>query len=385
MKESDIMKLFHTKTKKEKYYDISEIDKTKAVYRLIIGERSNGKTYACIEKVIKAYFKNGKPSAYVRRFKEELAPSNMQMLINPHNELIERLSSGKYNSTDFRTGAFWLTYKDDDGKILLRSKEPILYTAALSTWEKQKGQDRGEINYFIFDEFLTRTRYLQNEFNKFANCHSSFVRSREGVITYLIANTVNTYSIYWEEFGIYNIEKIKQGQIYFYEYNNKKLTLALEYCLHATSRAKVEYYYAFDNPSLDMIKTGEWEEDKYPHLENFSVDETTMIFKFFVHFERNIVVGEIHQDGPNLFIFFHPYGGSNYKIKDTDLVYTNHPTTNATWLHAFQYIPSYTKNLQETCRTIQWLMSTNQIFYSSNSVGEIIRNFILQTFSAKGG
>ena len=34
------MKLFHTKTKQEQYYSIADIDKTKAVYRLIIGERS---------------------------------------------------------------------------------------------------------------------------------------------------------------------------------------------------------------------------------------------------------------------------------------------------------------------------------------------------------
>ena len=34
------MKPFFVKTKQEKWYDITEIDKTNAVYRLIIGERS---------------------------------------------------------------------------------------------------------------------------------------------------------------------------------------------------------------------------------------------------------------------------------------------------------------------------------------------------------
>jgi len=34
------MKLFHHKTEDEEYYSPAQIDKTKAVYRLIIGERS---------------------------------------------------------------------------------------------------------------------------------------------------------------------------------------------------------------------------------------------------------------------------------------------------------------------------------------------------------
>lgn len=378
------VKLFHTKTNQEQYYNITDIDKTKAVYRLIIGERSNGKTYACIQKVIKDYFKNGRPSAYVRRYKEELASSNMLHLMKPHEELIERLSKGKYNSTDYRTNAFWLTYKDEEGKIVLRSKEPIMYTAALSTWEKQKGQDRGAINYFIFDEFLTRTNYLTNEFNKFANCHSSFVRSREGVITYMIANTVNSFSIYWEELGIHNVEKIKPGEIYFYTYNNNKLTLALEYCLHATSRKSVEYYYAFDNPSLDMIKTGSWEEDKYPHLEDFSVGEDTLKFKFFVNFEQHLIVGEIHEEKNEAFIYFHPFGGSNYKIKEYDLVYTNKPSTHLTCLHRFNdHLP--TENGNRAIMWIQYLIQHEKLYYSSNSVGEVIRNFMLNPYTSKGG
>lgn len=34
------MKLFYHKTEEEEYYSLTQIDKTKAVYRLIIGERS---------------------------------------------------------------------------------------------------------------------------------------------------------------------------------------------------------------------------------------------------------------------------------------------------------------------------------------------------------
>jgi len=34
------------------YYDRTEIDKTGAAYRLIIGQRSNGKTYSVLKTII---------------------------------------------------------------------------------------------------------------------------------------------------------------------------------------------------------------------------------------------------------------------------------------------------------------------------------------------
>ena len=46
-----------------KYYSLSKIDAKDATYNLIIGERSNGKTYAMLTKVLKQYIKDGKQFA----------------------------------------------------------------------------------------------------------------------------------------------------------------------------------------------------------------------------------------------------------------------------------------------------------------------------------
>ena len=40
----------HKRNEDSKFYSLSQIEKCKAIYNVIIGKRSNGKTYACLEK-----------------------------------------------------------------------------------------------------------------------------------------------------------------------------------------------------------------------------------------------------------------------------------------------------------------------------------------------
>ena len=42
-----------------KYYSLKPILKRKAVYNVIIGERSNGKTFACLKLALENYFTKG--------------------------------------------------------------------------------------------------------------------------------------------------------------------------------------------------------------------------------------------------------------------------------------------------------------------------------------
>lgn len=331
------------------------------------------------------YFKNGKPSAYVRRYVEDIRGTNISTLLNPHLKLIKKLSGNKYNDIDYKTNAFWAVYRDQTGKVKERSAVPILYTAALSNWERSKGADRGEINYFIFDEFLTRTRYLVDEFEKFSNCHSSFTRNRVGVITYMIANTVNNESIYWDEMGLTKIRNIKPGDIQLYNYNNEKLTVAVERTLHATAKANVEYYYAFDNPRLDMIKTGEWEQDSYAHLEKgWSITKENTKAVFFVLFNDTLIRGNIIYDyrEKSLFLYFHR-NGNGRMYNDHDVVFMNRPTTSVYHFHEFSDTPISNK-FDKLFYYIKWCLSNDKVYYSSNSVGEVIRNFILNPYDSGG-
>jgi len=138
------------------YYDIGPIDATNAVYRMIIGQRSNGKTYSVCKHMVEDYFSNGYRSAYIRRWDEDIQPKHLASLFAPHYELIEQLSGGEYNSVAYRAKEFHLVHVDEEGKVDKKDPEAFCITASINTAEHTKGQDRGEIHLILFDEFMTR-------------------------------------------------------------------------------------------------------------------------------------------------------------------------------------------------------------------------------------
>ena len=60
------------------------------------------------------YLKEGRRSAYIRRWEEDIMPKNLSSLFDPHKELIEELSGGEYNCTYYRAKEFHLAYYDID-------------------------------------------------------------------------------------------------------------------------------------------------------------------------------------------------------------------------------------------------------------------------------
>lgn len=378
--------LFKKKKNIETYYSSKDIDETNALYRVIIGMRSNGKTYNYLKKVVDAFFEENLPSAYIRRYSEEIKTRNISSLFNPFMEEIKKRSKGAYNDISYRNNQFLLVLRDETGKIVDRADKPILYTAAINTSMTSKGPDRGPLAYICFDEFMTRDNYLKDEFVLFCNVLSSLIRDRGVKAIYLLGNTVNRYSPYFEEFGIRNIDEMKQGEIYLYSYNEKELTLAVEYCNSVESTKKVEKYYAFENTKLDMIKSGDFEVAQYPRFDKvqFTTNEFTLVKPFLIDFNRNQVVGEIHKKGVEMIILFHPLGGEKNAKKwgrydpylekwiwdPLKIVYTDQDVFSV--LHQKTLKGGDTK----VHKLIRKLIGEHHCYYSSNETGEIVRNFI---------
>ena len=78
------------------YYTTDKIEKKKATYNVIFGERSNGKTFALLKKCIKDFFNDGSQMAYVRRWKEDITGRRASQLYAGINEagVVKELSGG---------------------------------------------------------------------------------------------------------------------------------------------------------------------------------------------------------------------------------------------------------------------------------------------------
>lgn len=355
-----------------KYYSYKEIDKHKATYNLIIGQRSNGKTFGMLKKILDEYLKTGTPSAYIRRLDEQIKPTYISFLFNPLAEYVAEKTNGKYNSFDYRLRAFYLmrTETDEVGNTKkTKEKTPFCRLYSINAHDTSKGADAGKVRYVVFDEFITRQYYLTNEFVMFQNVLSSIIRNRDGVQIYMLANTVNKFCPYFSDMGIKDIGEMEQGTIAIYTVGKTKTTIAVEYCAQNASSQKVSKYFAFDNPQLEMITEGTWEIALYRHAPP-ELNTYPILFSFFIVYHDKIVQGDIYQYKGYPIIFYHP--------KTTEL---QHPERDIIYYEdVYDGNPLHMNTLRggqtRAHKIIEQLISTNRTFFSDNSCGELVNNWL---------
>lgn len=361
-----------------KYYDIEPIDSLDATYNLIYGPRGNGKTWKLCRKIVDAYLDEQLPSAYLRRLDEMLKPKNIQELFSPHADYIRERTDGKYNAVFYRSNAFFLCNYTDGVKIGQDTK-PFCRTYAINTAETTKGQDAGPVKYVVYDEFITRQFYIQNEFILFQNTLSSIIRNREGVKIYMLANTVSKYCPYFREMGLNRIKDQQQGTIDLYTMGKSETKIAVEYCGASGAAEKVSKYFCFENPELEMITAGSWEIALYRHIPK-GVGQLTPELSFFITFDGQVLRCGLYilNDAPLLAI------SRRYKeIKDPEqsIIYSDNlddpPDPNP--LHQTNLAATPT----EAHKVILELIKNHKTYFADNQDGETFSSWL--KWCTKGG
>jgi len=370
-----------TKETPDLHYDIAPIDATGAIYRMIIGQRSNGKTYSVCKHIIEDYFNDGKRGAYIRRYEESITPKNLQSLFNPHLQLIWELSEHKWNSIFYRAKEFHLCAIDSEGKIIAKDDTAFCITAAINTSENTKGEDRGEVHTIVFDEFMTRSGYLNNEFVRFMNLLSTLIRDRENATVYMLANTVNKYCPYFAEMGLKHIDKLQQGEIAVYTYGSSDLTVAVELCdeVQATKQTASKYF-AFDNPQLQMITKGAWEFQIYPRPP-YKILPEDIVLIFYIQFAEQLLACEVvhstlKQYCNDVFIFVHPQT-KDINVDDFTIMYVSDFSSCRMHVRYLKDQPT------EGHKLIYSLIQRKAVCFSDNDTGEVFRNWLLEMQGVK--
>lgn len=354
-----------------KYYNTTRIDKKNATYNVIIGERSNGKTYALLKKGLIEYFKTKSQMAYVRRWKEDITGRRASQLFSGLIENLEvsKLSNNQFSGIHYYAGKWYLCNYDDKGKAIYADSDIIAYSFALSDSEHDKSTSFPNIQTIIFDEFLTNRTYLNDEFVLFMNVVSTIVRRREDVKIYMLGNTVNKYAPYFNEMGLTNVTKMEQGSIDIYRYGNSKLTVAVEYCAtQETENKQSSKYFAFNNPKLEMITGGAWELNIYPHLP-YKYKPKNVLFTYFIEFADSLFQCEMVDLDGVYFTYIHRKT-TPIKNPESDLIYTldYNPKLN--------YNRNIYKPISKLQERIRWFFETSRVFYQSNDIGDAVNNYL---------
>lgn len=360
------------KDDKLKYYSLKNILSKCAHYNMIIGERSNGKTYAVLKHGLEKYVKDEGQMAIIRRWGEDFKGKRAITLFNNlvNNGEIIKITNGEWSSIFYQSMQWFLCRYDDNG-VMEKDIEPFAWGFSIASMEHDKMTSYPKITTILFDEFLTRTMYLPNEFIDFMNVLSTIIRLRNNIVIFLCGNTVNQYSPYFSEMGITNIKKMKQGDIDIYEYGTSGLKVAVEFSDSPNKNNKPsDVYFAFNNPKLSMI-TGNgtiWEIALYPHCP-VKYRPKDIRFTYFIKFDNELLQCEIISFDNNLFTFIHRKT-TEIKESNKDIIFT---TEHSPLRNYRRKITNYTNDKE---KKIASFFIKDKVFYQDNEVGEIVRNYL---------
>lgn len=357
---------------KVKYYTLDRILKHNADYNIIYGERSNGKTTAVESYAIKDYIKSGFKNqlAIIRRWEEDFKGKNGQQMFDHIVNLgwIKEWTKDLYNGVYYYSQRWYLCTYNEEGKKIAQEETPFAMGFALTSEEHYKSTSYPNIKTVLFDEFITRQFYLPDEFIKFQNVLSTIIRLRTDVKIFMCGNTINKFCPYFTEMGLTNIKTQKRGSIDIYRYGESDLTVAVEYSDMQGTKKLSNKYFAFDNPKLEMIKSGGWEISIYPHLPVKYLPKDVQ-YKFYIKFDGETLQGNIIIVDDTEFLYIHRKT-TDIKEDNEYLVYQQEPN------YGRNYRVNLLKPYSKVDKYIKDLYVHKKIFYQDNEIGEIFNNYI---------
>ena len=350
----------HSAEGNTEFYDVGVIDKFDAHYNVIFGKRSNGKTYSILKKIVYNYARGRGQGAYLRRYREDFKGKRGATLFDSlvANGVIADATEGKWDTVKFYSDRWYF------------AREPFCYGFSLAQMEHDKSTSYPLVTTVVFDEFISRIGYLPNEFVLFMNVLSTIIRQRNNVKIYMLGNTVNKYCPYFQEMGLGHVEDMEPGKIDIYSYGESKLKVAVERTRdHNIDGRKSDVYFAFDNPSLEMITGGAWELDLYPHKPR-DFEDDNIVFKYFINFNDHILQCEVVQLEDCCFTYIHRKTGE-----------IRHPESDIIFSNEYNPLPNHIRNIRKPYnnlgRKIWSFFHDDQVFYQDNDVGELVRNYIM--------
>lgn len=352
------------------YYNIDDLVSKDADINILFGERSNGKSYQLkYKRGVEKYLATGKRFILMRRYREEITNGSIEQYFQDVD--VERLTSGKYNCiTTYRKQIFLSKYDFETMKVTRGEK--IGYAVALSTEQNYAGGSFLDVEDIIFEEFMTRTRYLgDSEPTKLMNFYATIDRKRGTTKLWLVGNTISRVCPYlyeWDLVGI--VSKQKQGTIVTKEIEASEgdmVKLAIEYC---KSTGVSSHTIGWNK---DMMNDGSWQSNPQPHLPK-SYKCYNVYFRFIFQYQSFRFISEYLQDKEEkdkTCWFIYPMDEKK-EIKKNTLVISDKVNIDRYWQRNIYDITINNDNLKSLLNTFR----EDKIFYCNDLVGTDFKQVI---------
>lgn len=192
-------------TKTSKYWDIDRTLTHNALFYVIVGNRSAGKSYGCKKKGINNFIKKGEQFIYTRRYEKDLKES----LPTFFDDIIR---NNEFPDYEFKVDGYKLYCRlkeDPDKKVPWTKNEICGYGVILSTADNKKSISYPNVTMIVYDEFMldsesSMQRYLKNEPRTLMNLYETVARpgtEHPRCVLFMLSNSVsinNPYFLIWD-------------------------------------------------------------------------------------------------------------------------------------------------------------------------------------------
>lgn len=340
---------------KKKYYDISNLLSTNAQYLMLLGQRSNGKSYQAKLTVLSNAYENGRRFVYLRRWQSDIKQRAVLAYFDDMH--IDQITKGEWEGLTVRNGEFFFYRMEDDKEV---KSSVIGRFCALNEAERYKSWAFVDYDYILYEEFITDKVYLVDEPRQLQQFVSTVARDRQMTVI-LIGNTLSRVCPYFFEWCLDGTLKQKQGtiEVYHHHVQDAVIDIAVEYCATVKSDNKM-----FFGQSAKQIISGEWDTTDVPKLPRKQY-EYEKVYEVLLTYQKFQFVIEllIEPKAGGKLCHIYPFTGNREIYRHITNVFSDLPNVNS--------------KLDISIRPEQMMYDCfrmNKVCYSDNLTGSDFRN-----------
>lgn len=353
----------------------THIDMNATAHKIVISKRSTGKTTQFLILGCLLHKMYNVECHYIRAKVDTIAKKNASNLFKNLVEFgyIEKLTNGKYHDIYLYADNWRYCNRDENGKIIEES-EVIWHMMSIQNSEEitKSNYNAPHGDYIVIDEFM-RSGYMPDEFRMCLDLISTIGRERPEVYTIFLANSLNYYNQYLQEFGISReIRKMSWGEKRVITSGCVPIYVELiDPDINGQTEEKKEkkrvtmFRFGFDNPNLASITgVGGWNIKEYPHLPHFiELEKCEKLHQVLLELNGDMVRLEIYyKEDFGKFMYVVPT-----RTNRQDLVrYTLNPTNINDRFGVGVYV--HDKKVWE-------YILYNRVYYAVNECGLIVEEY----------
>lgn len=342
---------------------------------VLVSARTRGKTTNWLLIGLLLYKHYGIQTGYIRQSDRMTTSTKTKELYNVILDFgyIQKIFGEQWNSLYLWQKHFYLCNRDENGKVIEKDETDCTMLLSVDkSFDYKSSLTKPKMDLLIFDEMISN-KYETNEFIDFCQMLSTIRRKRLSVKIICLSNMITPYSQYLNEMCLRDTAlSLKQGEHTIVE---TPLGLKIYYEVLETGKyvnksaihANLSYF-GFPNKQLSAITGEDWEIKNYAHLPRPQEGEIREIVNRDVYlycFGVYICIEYWHSSVLGYYMHFRPYP---LTTPENGLIFSDEiPKKSNEFYGLGDGTPAH---------KLWSLYYAHRDFYSDNSVGHMVENFI---------